>query len=148
MGGHPYWYVVDYRSPVEDALQALRQREFEAGRYSPRTRFPEFPIDSNSPAPGPVHGSIDEALEASGYEGTRSILDLTRVSDKPELCSVTAVDDDILEDVFGTTKPNLDAVEENLFELLEDVERGQGIYVTIYEDERPSKLLFAGYSVD
>ena len=148
MGGDPYWYIVDYQPNVDDALQALRQREFAAGRYNPRTPFPEFPIGPNSPAPGAGHGSIDEALEASAESGTRSILDLMRVSEAPEMCAVSAVDEESLEEFFGTAKPDRATVEENMFELLEDVGRGEGVYVTIYEGDRPAQLLFAGYSVD
>jgi hypothetical protein len=30
----------------------------------------------------------------------------------------------------------------------EDLERGQGIYVVLYRDDRPDEILFAGYSYD
>src|SRR5262245_31674677 len=83
MGGHPYWYVVPYESDIDAALQKLRQREFEAGRYNPVLRLLEFPIGPNSPSPGPQHASIEEVLETMNEDGTRSILDMMRVSPAP-----------------------------------------------------------------
>ena len=35
MGGHPWFYFVAYQSDINIALQNLRRREFEAGRYNP-----------------------------------------------------------------------------------------------------------------
>jgi hypothetical protein len=35
MGTEPYWYFVEYQSDIDGALQELRKREFEAGRYNP-----------------------------------------------------------------------------------------------------------------
>ena len=42
MGGHPYWYFVPYQENIQEALNALRQREFQAGRYNPATRVSAF----------------------------------------------------------------------------------------------------------
>ena len=83
MGGHPYWYVVDYQEDIAAALNALRQREFLAGRYNPVISYPHklFPIGPQSPAPGAAHISIREAVEASDADGTRSILDIERISE-------------------------------------------------------------------
>ena len=41
MGGHPYWYTVDYQEDISAALNALRKREFVAGRYNPVTPYPD-----------------------------------------------------------------------------------------------------------
>jgi hypothetical protein len=43
MGAHPYWYTVKYRPEVDAALEDLRQREFQAGRYNPVMPFIDFP---------------------------------------------------------------------------------------------------------
>jgi hypothetical protein len=40
MGGHPWWYLVPYEKDVAKSLEALRQREFKAGRYNPAEDFP------------------------------------------------------------------------------------------------------------
>lgn len=63
MGAHPYWYFVDYQEDVSKALDELREREFQAGRYNPVQRFPDFSAGPDGPAPGPQHDSIEEALQ-------------------------------------------------------------------------------------
>ena len=84
MGASPYFYSVKYEQDDNAALQKLRRREFEAGRYYPAVMFPEFPIDENAESPGAQHASIEEALIASDAQGTQSILDLTRVADEAD----------------------------------------------------------------
>jgi hypothetical protein len=48
MGGHEWFYFVEYQSDINSALQALRRREFEAGRYNPVMWFPPFPVDGST----------------------------------------------------------------------------------------------------
>ncbi len=47
----------------------------------------------------------------------------------------------------STTQPTREMVEENM-DFLEDVERGHGVYIILYQDGQPSEILFAGYSFD
>jgi len=147
MGAHPYWYVTKYTPDPEVALRDLRQREFRAGRYNPVMWMPPFPVGPNSPAPGARHASIDDALEAAAEDGTRSILDLDHVADEPDFGAVTPLDDEYLEELYGTTRPTRAQVLEHL-EFLEDVERGHGVLITLYRDGRPDEYVFAGYSFD
>ena len=147
MGAHPYWYVVEYRPDVEAALQELREREFQAGRYNPVIPFLNFPIGPHSPAPGAQHTTMAEAFEDADADGTRSIIDLERVSDEPDFRAVTALEDELLEELFGTTRPTREMVEEN-DDFWEDLERGQGIYIILYKDDQPTEIYFAGYSFD
>jgi hypothetical protein len=35
MGGHAWFYFVDYEPDINAALRKLREREFRAGRYNP-----------------------------------------------------------------------------------------------------------------
>jgi hypothetical protein len=147
MGAHPYWYVVKYRTDVGAVLQELRDREFRAGRYNPVIRFLDFPVGPTSPAPGARHATFAEAFRDAGADGTRSIIDLERVSEEPELGAVTALGDDAMQDLFGTTRPTREMVEQNE-DLWEDLERGQGIYIVLYRDEEPDEIFFAGYSFD
>ena len=147
MGGHFYWYVVDYQPDVGAALDALRRREFAAGRYNPAMPFPPFPVTSTTPAPGPKHRSIDAALEASDADGTRSILDLDHIASRPDYGAVTRLSDAILTDLYGTTRPTREMVEPDCA-FAEDLERGKGVYIVLYQGESPSELLFAGYSFD
>jgi hypothetical protein len=147
MGGHPYWYVVPYQSNLQAALDDLRQREFKAGRYNPVTPFPDFPVEPDSPAPGAGHRTIDDALEDSDADGTRSILDIMRIGDSPDYSTASPIDDESLEEFFGTTRPTREMVEDNM-DFLDDIERGQAAYVILYANDKPSEILFAGYSFD
>jgi len=147
MGAEPWFYFVPYQPDINRALQDLRRREFEAGRYNPVMWMPPFPVDSNSPAPGRGHASIEEAMEAADADGTRSILDMERISDTPDDGAVVALPKEELIALFGTDKPTREMIEDNddLFEMLE---RGQGVYVIAYQDDEPSQIYFAGYSFD
>jgi len=147
MGAHPYWYVTKYTPDPQVALDALRQREFRAGRYNPVMWMPPFPVGPNSPAPGARHRTIDDAIRAADADGTRSILDLDYVSDEPEPEAVTPLDEEFLEELYGTTRPTRQQVLDNM-DFFEEVERGQGILITLYRDDRPDEYLFAGYSFD
>jgi hypothetical protein len=146
MGGVPWFYYVPYQPDLDKALQELKQIEFAAGRYNPVIRFPEFPIGPDSPSPGPGHSSIKAAVKATMEDGTRSILDMERVSASPDYCVVAPLPESELRRLYGTTQPTREMVEEMMF--LEDAERGQGIYIILYKDGIPSEILFAGYSFD
>ncbi len=147
MGAHPYYYFVEYQEDIEAALQDLRQREFEAGRYNPVEPFPTFPITDDSPAPGPQHAYIDEACEDAGEDGTRSILDITDVAEEPDFCVAAPLSDDALQHYFGTDQPTRDIISSKMG-FLKSVKRGHCVYITVFEDGQPSELLFAGYSFD
>lgn len=146
MGSHPWWYLVPYEQNVARSLESLRQREFKAGRYNPAEDFPRFPVDL-AHAPGCKHSSIDEAREDSDADGTRSILDVSRVGDRPDFDVVAPLGDHELMEYFGTTKPSAEDVED-CDELFDQIERGRGVYVVVYEDDQPSQIFFAGYSYD
>jgi len=147
MGGHPYWYVVPYQTDIQAALEALRQREFRAGRYNPVIMFPPFPIDANAPAPGAEHASIAEAQEDADSDGTRSILDIERVADVDDFCTARPLSPEVIESLYGTSQPTRAMVEDNM-DFLQEVERGKGVYLLLYSGGRPTEILFAGYSFD
>jgi hypothetical protein len=148
MGGHPWFYFVDYEPDVNAALQRLRQQEFQAGRYNPAIWFPEFPVGPQSPSPGAQHRSIAGALRAAGESGTRSILDMERVAAAPSYRAVAPLAREDLQRLFGTDRPTHDLVanSDELFEALE--ERGQGVYIIVYKGNQPEEIFFAGYSFD
>ena len=146
MGAVPYWYFVQYQPNVEAALQELRAREFRAGRYNPVLPFPPFPVRPDSPAPGARHRTIREAIRAAGADGTRSILDLDCVSEEPEFGAVAPLPDEVLLHLYGATRPTREMVEQGADS--EYIERGQGIYIIVYRDDRPDEVFFAGYSYD
>jgi hypothetical protein len=147
MGASPFWYFVDYQPDIRKALHELRSREFQAGRYNPVMPFPPFPIDSNSPAPGNKHDSIEDAMGDADADGTRSILDILDIGDEPDFCLAAPLEDELLEELYGTTQPTRAMIEAN-DEFLEDVERGHGVYIIAYEQGEPKEIYFAGYSFD
>ena len=147
MGGEPYWYFTSYDSDLNRALQNLRDREFQAGRYNPVMSFIDFPLHSNSPSPGRKHDSIKAALNASLEDGTRSILDIENIGTESRTRVAVPLDRNILQSLYGTTEPSRAMVEHNL-DFLEDVERGHCVFFTIYKSGEPHELLFAGYSFD
>lgn len=169
MGAHPYWYFVPYQPDLNAALQALRRREFKAGRYNPVVPFLDFPLGPDAPKPGPQHASIDEAREAAAEDGTRSILDIDAIVHHPRpprdeppdamelaafleraegsVCKAAPLAEDDLRKLFGTTRPTRQQIEvcEDLFE---QIDRGEAIYIVVYDDGEPAQIYFAGYSFD
>lgn len=146
MGAHPWFYTVPYDGDISRALSALTEREFRAGRYHPAERIPVFPVDP-SHMPGCKHASIDAARSAAGANGARSILDMRKVGDRPDFGVVCALDDEELEELFGSGRPSADEILDS-DELFEQIERGQGVYVVAYEGNKPAQIIFAGYSYD
>ncbi len=147
MGAEPYFYFVDYQEDLDQALQELRRREFLAGRYYPAMDFLDFPVDPRAPSPGARHDSIEEAFEDADADGTRSILDLDRISDEPDFGAVTPLSDETLEALYGTTRPTREMIEQNM-DFFEDLDRGHGTSIVVWKDGKPDEILFAGYSYD
>ncbi len=147
MGAHPYWYFVKYEPDINQALQQLREREFKAGRYNPVIRFLEFPLGPDAPSLGAAHPSIKKAIKAADADGTRSILDIERVSDEPDFSVAAPLSDDILQALYGTKQPTRQMLEEKM-DFLEELERGHCVYAVVYKDGRPDEIFFAGYSFD
>src|SRR5262249_23676184 len=148
MGAVPYFYFVKYQEDAQAALDALREREFVAGRYNPVIWAPALtPVNPNQASPGAQHASIEEALEAAAEDGTRSILELDHVCDQREFCAACRLPDEVLEELYGTTQPTRQMIEQNM-DFMEDVERGQGVYVVAYRNGKPHELFFGGYSFD
>lgn len=146
MGGHPWQYFVSYEKDIDKCLRGLREREFSAGRYNPAEPFPRFPVDP-AHAPGRKHSSIAAAREAADADGTRSILDIDGIAERPDYFAVAPLDEDELVNLFSTDKPTREDIESS-DELFENIERGQGVYVIAYRDGQPSEICFAGYSFD
>jgi hypothetical protein len=103
--------------------------------------------------PQPRAETIDELLEQRAESGTHSILDIQRISTTPDFGAVSPLPGEVMEELFGTDKPTRKKVEEKLGEhdLVEHSlvsERWQGIYFTIYRDDKPDELFFMGTSGD
>ncbi len=166
MGANFYCYFTPYQGDIEAALQALRESEFEAGRYAGAIEASEpplymfqmkFPPDANSPAPGPAHSSIEDVFDNMTEEGTGSILDIFRVSDEPDFCAASLLSDDDLRLAFGTLQPSRAQIEQAFIQrkldapvlkILDSIDRGQARYIIVYESDRPKDIFFMGYTFD
>ncbi len=154
MGAEPWSYFVPYQPDVEAALEALKQREFAAGRYNKGHAVVEtgggYALVENGPA-----ATIEEACAQTDADGTRSILDMMGVSDTPhevdsedpQLGFVAPLSAEQLIGLYGTDRPTRATVGGggDVFEL---IDRGLGVYFIVYDGDRPSGLFFAGYSYD
>jgi hypothetical protein len=151
MGAHPYWYFVPYDASPAAALDRLRRREFEAGRYSPVVRAIDFadPIQREAEH-GRNHATIEAAVAeaAETGEGTRSILDIEQVSMEFERGAAAPFAAEDLVSAFGTERPSRSLVERQMIALLEGLDRGQCGYLVVFDGEKPTSLFFAGYSYD
>ena len=132
MGAEPYQYTVPYEPDIQAALDKLRRRVFESKKFNGAALDPPTP---------------EAALALTGADGTRSILDISRVSDDPDYFCAAPLCAEELERYFGTQKPTEDLVRES-DDLWEDLERGQARYVILYEGDDPNGIFFAGYSFD
>jgi hypothetical protein len=72
---------------------------------------------------------------------------MERVADAPDFNAVAPLPEETLLRLFGTEQPTHEAIEESE-DFYSVLERGQGVYVLVYEGSRPSEILFAGYSFD
>ena len=159
MGADPYFYYVKYEEEKNNALQKLRQREFEAGRYFPvmfQGDIP-FPLDnlSDAPSPGKQHNTLEEITDEEDFmeSGTGSILDIMQLSDELDYCSAYVVTKEELIEFFGTDKPTREIIDEKVWDYWEDIAnrfgvRGVGICITAYDNDVPAELYFGGYSFD
>jgi hypothetical protein len=99
MGGHPWWYLVPYENDIAGRMDALRHRKFKAGRYNSAESFPRFPVDPEH-APGCKHSSTDGARDDSDADGTRSILDVSHIGEKPDYDVVARLAENELLEFF------------------------------------------------
>ena len=157
MGADPYWYYVPYENDKNNALQKLRKREFEAGRYSPVVYAfnLDFPFDNiaDAPAPGKMHETIEDAIEDAMESGTGTILDIDKLSDAINYGAAYVLKEEELRKYFGTDKPTRKIVDEKVWDFWNYVAnkfgvRGVGICITVYKDDMPNELYFGGYSYD
>lgn len=169
MGSYPYYYFCKYQENIGEALQGLRQHEFEAGRYNPAmfdldlsmASF-QFPPNESSVSPGAKHSSIEEAFKAGGSEGTGSILDIQRVSETPESSASSPLSTEFLMRFFKTEQPTHEVVESVIVQeepldeddldsmdawddFADEVGARGGCHFIVYVDDEPSEIFFMGY---
>jgi hypothetical protein len=132
MGAEPYQYTVPYEPDTQAALDKLRRQVFESKEFNGA----EF----NPPTP-------EVALELTSADGTRSILDISRISATPDFFCASPLSSQEVEQYFGTQKPTRDMVQK-CYDIWEDIDRGTARYVILYDGDEPKEIFFAGYSFD
>lgn len=152
MGGHFWSHVVPYQEDIGAILKRLREEEFQAGRfYQPSEIDPGFfgRLFGRKPYKPKPPKSIEEAIKRADSDatGTRSILDMERISDTPDFGTLSPVPREELQRMFGTEQPTLEMIEHS-DELIESIKRGHGIYIIIFQQGKPERIYLAGYSYD
>lgn len=133
MGADAWQYFVPYQENIQKALEELQHQEFVAGRF----------LGSNL---NPI--SIEQAFTAIPGAGTSSILDaILGISQNRQSSAVAPLSEQELNKYFKTTKPTHDDVT-GTEKYFDDLLRGEGIYIIIYQDEEPKEICFAGLSYD
>ena len=128
MGAEPYDYTVPYEPDIQAALDKLRRRVFESKEFNGAEFDPPTP---------------EAAFELTEADGTRSILDISRISDQPDFCCAAPLSSEELERYFGTQKPTKVMMQES-GDFWEDLERGMARYVILYEGDEPKEIYFRG----
>ncbi len=198
MGASEWVYFVPYQPDIQKAFEVLQAEVFEELNYDNNKTVPfevvqqGFEImysDSDlseaerisardalyapylNPKRIPLYGSIKEMLEASGEDGTGTILDIRRTDETAGWRVVAPLSSTQLLSYFGTDKPTRTMVNE-AFQRKEPMEywnsdipiqnlqlstylhlrvgrgRGKGTYIIIYKDGEPDEILFTGFSGD
>lgn len=146
MGAIPWAYFVPYEEDIELALEKLKNREFAAGRFYPAMTQHQVLIEETAPGAVSSYKTIEEAIEAAGETGTRSILDMWGVSDGSEIVTVSPIDEETLMDLYDTTEPTKEMLSD--LQILDQLDRLRGSYSIAYEQGVPTQILFVGYSAD
>ncbi|MDB6016389.1 MAG: hypothetical protein JWR19_878 [Pedosphaera sp.] len=152
MGARFWSYFVPHQEDIRAALEALREQEFRAGRFwQPSEVQPGFfgRLIGRGPSKPQPPRNIREAIKTADASaiGTRSILDMERISDTPTSSAAWLVPRDELQRLVGTEQPTQKMVKESE-ELIERIDRGQGVCVVTYQQGKPDGIYFAGYSFD
>lgn len=145
--GRPYWYLVPYDEDLQGVLDALRHREFAAGRYNPVMRELDFvePAFSRQYRAA-QHDTIEDAIMDADEEGTRSILDIHTVGPRQDFGVAAPLPRAALLTLYGTERPTEYAVRANK-DFLRWAAPAQCIYIVTYDDDgAPYSVVFAGRS--
>jgi hypothetical protein len=137
--GSQLWeYCVPYQPDMKKVLADLREREFKAGRFYRSELNPK---------------NLDEAIRNADAAGTRSIIDIENVSPTRDVMAIAPAPPEQLMALFGTDKPSHAMVEtastkmQHEFQVfLETYDRGEGVYIIIYDGDHPSEIYVAGWS--
>ena len=169
MGASAWHYFIPYKENIQEALEELRQTEFQEGRYyrpgaNLPTTFEEWAQQLNLTTEQVEQfkegfaqlkakskitpTSIDELLELNEGSGTHSILDIFEIGTSTDEDESGTISKGELVRLFGTEQPNHQMVEEKTNELLGFRGRNFCTYLVVYKEGQPYELFFTGYSGD
>jgi hypothetical protein len=69
-----------------------------------------------------------------------------RISKEPEAGAAAPVPDELLLDLYGTTRPTQEHLDQG--DVYEHIDRGQCVFIILYRGDQPDEIVFAGYSYD
>lgn len=147
MGASAWSYYVPYQQDLGQALEALRQRVFAAGRYV--WPWGEEWVPAKKRRPRPASMELLFADEAVQTEGTHSILDMSRVlspGEEPVEGTIEPVSAEEALRCAGTDRPTKAHIA-----ALDELIRGRWLgRCVVLHDERgePNEIYFWGYSGD
>ena len=87
-------------------------------------------------------------IEQISGSAVGNILDLTGVSRVPKVGKAQRLSLERIKEVFGTTTPTRQQVNDGMERLEHSISRGAAVCFPIYEDGKPVDWFFAGYSSD
>lgn len=139
-----------YRDPSVERLRSMSEEEYVAwglaqvGGDADPDQFRWLWQAAQTEVTGP-----DSLLASQPESGTHSIIDMTRVSDRPAFGAVAPVPVELLQESFGTTRPTVEAVEKAIDEgRIYGFRSWCGMYLIGYRDDQPAEIFFVGYSGD
>ncbi len=145
MGASGWGYFTLYQPDIDQALQDLRQKEFEAGHYYFASR--EHSRQRPKTIQELLQIDLDEH-ELGDKQGTHSIIDIKSISPTPDFETAAPLSAEQLIEFFGTDKPTHAQVEAKAYELQRLRLRWQGSYLIVYRAEEPAEIFFTGFSGD
>lgn len=155
---------VSYQPEIPQALADLRHTVFADKAYQDQIQMYEFLLDDQFAAlftpethqdlvseleslqQRPQVTDIADLLSQAGTLDTRSVLDMPGLGRQASMLVVAPLTDQELLDLFGTTKPTHEMVEEKIPQIQSLRPHWQGTYIIVYAGNRPREICFAGRS--
>jgi hypothetical protein len=92
--------------------------------------------------------SIQALVELAEDSGTHSIIDIQRISGRPEFAAASPVPVQDLLKAFGTDRPTREQVDASNLPFSEVLLPWHAVFFTIYRDRKPVEYMFIGCSGD
>ncbi len=178
MGASGWKYTTPFTPDPEQALQQLRRQVFAEGRYAkPGDLFHIDGVDARAlermmPWPwrafmagvraffavtsglrwvlrgGRGPRTIDELLEDCAEEGTHSILDIERTSDRRDIGVAFPLPEKLRKRHLNRAEPTHEDFERAADGFMDSVGRWEAMYFVLYRNGQPDEYAFVGCSGD